>query len=409
MDTEEEDDFDKSLNHLDFLCLGRGLGTNDYVGQRIHQVSAILRNLSFIEENIPILIRNRTFLRFLIICSNIRWGNLQHMGLDMLGNVSPELELNDPSSEDLTQHLLKTVSDGLECSDRAVVLSCLEILYKLCQNERNEDFLNRTLSRTVYSQVCTFLCLSDIMLLLYSLECIYSLSSLGEKSCNSICQVHGAIDTLVSLVTVEAQSYGPDACILMRVVETVSGASTSTIQTQQSHQTNFATLNNVPTTTMQQHHSSIGIGETRTTVSIQNQIVTSHAHDLTQQHLTTPIGRVAATPQQRGAVIGSPIVTSTMQTGGGVAATSPRPIQSSSVPSPPTIHHQNSPGGVGAKQVVAADKQDQQQVSQEHEQFAMAWLRSTFEPVNPVNFCFSFLIFIYVLCIRLVNLGTKNL
>lgn len=41
------------------------------------------------------------------------------------------------------------------------------------------------------------------MLLIYTLECLYSLSSLGEKACNCIVRVHGAIDTLVSLITVE--------------------------------------------------------------------------------------------------------------------------------------------------------------------------------------------------------------
>lgn len=73
-----------------------------------------------------------------------------------------------------------------------------------------------------------FLALSDIALLVYTLECLYALTSLGERPCTSVARVRGAIDTLVALVTVEAQSYGPKACILMRVVETVS-----TVATQQ--------------------------------------------------------------------------------------------------------------------------------------------------------------------------------
>ena len=36
-----------------------------------------------------------------------------------------------------------------------------------------------------------------------------SLSSIGENACNSIVRTHGAVEALVSLVTVEAQSYGP--------------------------------------------------------------------------------------------------------------------------------------------------------------------------------------------------------
>lgn len=57
----------------------------------------------------------------------------------------------------------------------------------------------------VYDRICSFLSLQDIMLLIHTLECLYSLSSLGEKACNSIVHVHGAIDTLVSLVTVEVR------------------------------------------------------------------------------------------------------------------------------------------------------------------------------------------------------------
>lgn len=57
----------------------------------------------------------------------------------------------------------------------------------------------------VYDRICSFLSLQDIMLLIHTLECLYSLSSLGEKACNSIVHVHGAIDMLVSLVTVEVR------------------------------------------------------------------------------------------------------------------------------------------------------------------------------------------------------------
>ncbi len=76
----------------------------------------------------------------------------------------------------------------------------------------------------MYEQLADYLTLHDIHLLISTLECLYALSSLGETACNAIVRAHGALDSLVSLVTVEAQSYGPKACILMRVVETVPGA-----------------------------------------------------------------------------------------------------------------------------------------------------------------------------------------
>lgn len=227
------------ISTLDFLNLNRGLGTHDYIGQRVHQITTICRNLSFFEENLPILVKNRTFIRFLVMCANIRWGNLHQMGLDTLGNVAIELDLLDPSNDSLTKCLLTTIAEGLENPDRGVIISCLEILYKLCQKGTNEEHLHKYLEKRIYRQICMYLSLNDIMLLLYTLECLFALSSMGEKACFAIVQVNGVIDTLVSLVSVEAQSYGPDGCILMRVVETVPThlATQQPQQQQQQHPT----------------------------------------------------------------------------------------------------------------------------------------------------------------------------
>lgn len=100
-----------------------------------------------------------------------------------------------------------------------------QVLNKLSQNVANEDAMLRHLEYSVYEKVCSFLTLHDVMLLIYTLECLYSLSSLGERSCNLIVNNHGVVDTLVSLVTVEGKSYGPKACIGMKLVETVPGGS----------------------------------------------------------------------------------------------------------------------------------------------------------------------------------------
>jgi AT-rich interactive domain-containing protein 2 len=208
-------DFDAEL-----LGLGRGLGTHDYIGQRVLQVASILRNLSFTDDNLLVLSKNRTFIRFLVMCANVHWNNLAMMALDMVGNIANELHLYDPTTDELTRHLMTTIAEGLESYDRGVIISCLEILSKLSQRESNEEHLYKYLEQKLYDQLARFLCLNDIMLLIYTLECIYALTSLGSKPCSALMHVAGIVDTLVALVTVEAQSYGPNACILMRVVET---------------------------------------------------------------------------------------------------------------------------------------------------------------------------------------------
>jgi AT-rich interactive domain-containing protein 2 len=191
---------------LELFCLGRSFGTQDYVGQRVLQVATILRNLSFVEDNVVVLARNVPFLRFLLLCAGSRWNSLHQLGLDMLGNIAHEVLMEDPSTDRLPAYLLNSVTRGLYSQDRLIVLSCLEVLNKLSQKDENEDIMLRYLDQRVYDQLCTFLTLHDIMLLIYTLECLYSLSSLGERACNCIVRVHGAIETLVSLITVEVST-----------------------------------------------------------------------------------------------------------------------------------------------------------------------------------------------------------
>lgn len=212
----------------EIFCLGRTLGTQDYIGQRVLQIATILRNLSFIEENVPTLLKNDTFVRFFLLCASSSWSNVRNLGLDMLGNVATDFLVKDLPNDKLASYLLKVITYGLQSEDRASCISSLEVLNKLSQNVANEDAMLRNLECTIYERVCSFLTLHDVMLLIYTLECLYSLSSLGERSCNLIVNNHGVVDTLVSLVTVEGKSYGPKACIGMKLVETVPGGGVST-------------------------------------------------------------------------------------------------------------------------------------------------------------------------------------
>ncbi len=217
----------------DLFAVGARLGTRDLPGQRVLQVATIVRNLSFEEDNAAVLARNPTLLRFCLLCCSSKWSNLNQMGFDILGNVASEVVLQGADESCITDVMLSTLATSIGSTDRFQVISSLDVLNKLAQQEANEDFLGEVLSDEnggggeggIYERLAAYLTLHDIHLLISTLECLYSLSSLGEPACSAIARTHGALDSLVSLVTVEAQSYGPKACILMRVVETVPGAS----------------------------------------------------------------------------------------------------------------------------------------------------------------------------------------
>merc|ERR1719422_1706647 len=180
-------------------------------------------NLIFEEDNSPVLAKNLTCLRFVLLCVNSSWANLNQMGFDILSNIAAEIHLEEPSDDAVTELLLSTLSRCIGAQDRFQVISSLDVLNKLCGQQVNEDFIQRLLEQAVYGQLTEYLSLHDIHLLITVLECLYSLTSLGELPCNALVKTHSAVELLVSLVTVEAQSYGPKACILMRVVETVPG------------------------------------------------------------------------------------------------------------------------------------------------------------------------------------------
>ncbi|XP_045616328.1 AT-rich interactive domain-containing protein 2 isoform X3 [Procambarus clarkii] len=219
----EGSDLKLAKEDIEIFHLGRDLGTQDPEGTRISQILHIIRNLSFEEQNVPSLAKSQTCLRFLVLCICSQWGGLAVNALDTLGNIAPEVKLRDPKIDSCSASLLAHVCKGVSSPDRAFVLRCLEVLNKLAMNDPNEEVLSNNIDSPVYGQICRYLTIHDIMLLIYTLECLYSLSSLGTQACNAIVRATGSIHTLISLLTVEAQSYGPEACIGMKVVETVTG------------------------------------------------------------------------------------------------------------------------------------------------------------------------------------------
>ena len=110
---ELEEDFDDEL-----FCSGRQNGTKELTGQRVLQVATIIRNLSFEEDNSPVLAKNLTCLRFVLLCVNSSWANLNQMGFDILSNIATNIQLEEPSEDAVTDLLLSTLSRCIGAPDR---------------------------------------------------------------------------------------------------------------------------------------------------------------------------------------------------------------------------------------------------------------------------------------------------
>uniref|UniRef100_A0A672ZQM3 AT rich interactive domain 2 (ARID, RFX-like) n=1 Tax=Sphaeramia orbicularis TaxID=375764 RepID=A0A672ZQM3_9TELE len=196
----------------------RNPGIGDMEAQRVLQIAVILRNLSFEEANVKLLAANRTCLRFLLLCAHCNLISLRQLGLDTLGNVAAELQL-DPVDFRTTHLIFHTITKCLMSRDRFLKMRAMEILGNLSKAEDNGVLICEYVDQDSYREVIMLLTLPDLMLLMASLEVLYLLAQLGEVPCSKIASVDHSIDLLVRLVSVDLHTFGPDALTAVRLIE----------------------------------------------------------------------------------------------------------------------------------------------------------------------------------------------
>ncbi|XP_020651167.3 AT-rich interactive domain-containing protein 2 isoform X2 [Pogona vitticeps] len=212
-DTTSEDRIWESLFHPP-----RKLGINDIEGQRVLQIAVILRNLSFEEGNVKLLAANRTCLRFLLLSAHSHFISLRQLGLDTLGNIAAELLL-DPVDFKTTHLMFHTVTKCLMSRDRFLKMRGMEILGNLCKAEDNGVLICEYVDQESYKEIICHLTLPDVLLVISALEVLYMLTEMGEVACTKIAKVDKSIDTLVCLVSMDIQMFGPDALSAVKLVE----------------------------------------------------------------------------------------------------------------------------------------------------------------------------------------------
>lgn len=196
----------------------RKLGINDIEGQRVLQIAVILRNLSFEESNVKLLAANRTCLRFLLLSAHSHFISLRQLGLDTLGNIAAELQL-DPVDFKTTHLMFHTITKCLMSRDRFLKMRGMEILGNLCKAEDNGVLICEYVDQDSYKEIICHLTLPDVLLVISTLEVLYMLTELGEVACVKIANVERSIDTLVCLISMDIQMFGPDALTAVKLIE----------------------------------------------------------------------------------------------------------------------------------------------------------------------------------------------
>uniref|UniRef100_F6UXY9 ARID domain-containing protein n=1 Tax=Ciona intestinalis TaxID=7719 RepID=F6UXY9_CIOIN len=182
-----------SYRFLIFLCLPCVLQSLApinpiYIPTFIHynpQISLVLLNLSFEEVNLVLLAKSRELVRFVFLCIHSEYSALKQTGLDILGNVSSRMNLNDLGYS-IAQCTYKTLTQCTSSADKFDRIRGFEILGNLCSCEANKENLIVAVTDAVISAAILCLPLSDIELIVAALEALYKLSKLGEETCTRI-------------------------------------------------------------------------------------------------------------------------------------------------------------------------------------------------------------------------------
>uniref|UniRef100_A0A158PAY4 ARID domain-containing protein n=1 Tax=Angiostrongylus cantonensis TaxID=6313 RepID=A0A158PAY4_ANGCA len=203
-----------------FTGLVKEFDVRDAMSWRINQVSIIVRNLSFEPINRVSMARCWSLLRFLLLCASSKWAPLYTSAMDTLSNLACDIDLTWHKIVHCSDHaLLRIVREGIFSSDKFKVIRSMEILTALSSFEGNESTICDFLDKKMFEHIFNIVCIKDIMMCVYTLECLYQISEMGDVACQLLSELPRAVTQLVSMATLEAVSFGPVGLAGMKVVE----------------------------------------------------------------------------------------------------------------------------------------------------------------------------------------------
>ncbi|CAF0944579.1 unnamed protein product [Adineta ricciae] len=224
-------------NSSKYLYNNFNSNSNEYQQQqelRIEQILMIIRNLSFDQANALYLVETLrtspsiTYIFLLLISYCDTKLELQKYAFDIWTNLALYMHLRSISTDEghLIRQLLHLMLNGNEDNeqeDRLKIIRGLEIIANLAHAGNDNgiylmDYIDIIIQRLIH--------VSDILVLVHALECLYQLSELGEQLCNAILTVQSStpiITTLIDLLTIEARSFSSQTIKTIKIVEMSTG------------------------------------------------------------------------------------------------------------------------------------------------------------------------------------------
>jgi len=206
LDTSSKEKPDSKYEHQKKLLFRpkRASGVKEFEGQRILQIAMVLLNFSFEHFNVSLVARNKSLINLVLLLINSDYSTLKPTGLDILSNISLHMNLGN-LDEEINKVLYETLVDCISSQDKFKIVRGMDILSKLIRSG-DADLLSSDFDDCIFATPLQYLVLPDIELIISSLELLYRLSA-HQQYCDHIAFLHNALDTLVTMLTLNVREF----------------------------------------------------------------------------------------------------------------------------------------------------------------------------------------------------------
>ncbi|KAF6208566.1 hypothetical protein GE061_017024 [Apolygus lucorum] len=168
----------------------------DFFIERVCQIARIIVNLTQHVDNSNFLAADMTAVRFILLCCDCRFKKVSELGWDMLYSIASKMCIRTLGFKEI----MFIVKENVLSEDISEVLASLRVLSEIAKVDVNKTPLMDCIDHDMFSKLCTYLTLQDVVIILCTLEALYALSQLDTIFCDMIVRTTGSLSVLVLLL-----------------------------------------------------------------------------------------------------------------------------------------------------------------------------------------------------------------
>uniref|UniRef100_A0A0A9WWB2 AT-rich interactive domain-containing protein 2 n=3 Tax=Lygus hesperus TaxID=30085 RepID=A0A0A9WWB2_LYGHE len=168
----------------------------DFFIERVCHIARIIVNLTQHGDNSAFIATDMTAVRFILLCCDCRYKKISELGWDMLYSIASKMCIRTLGFKEI----MFIVKENVLSEDISEILASLRVLSEIAKVDVNKVPLLDCIDQEMFSKLCTYLTLQDVVIILCTLEALYALSQLDKIFCDMIVRTTGSLSVLVLLL-----------------------------------------------------------------------------------------------------------------------------------------------------------------------------------------------------------------